>query len=174
LRRDLEIVPIRGNVETRLKKVAAGEVDATFLASAGLARLGILPGVLHWTVLDPFRFVPAPGQGALGVTVREDDEPAQRAFRLIESQPAFSAARCERAVARAVGGNCFVPIGVYAVVNVTQIRVVAALFSEDGRRALRRESGGAAEDAEKIGTSLGQELLAAGGAEIVAVANRQV
>lgn len=174
LRRDLEIVPIRGNVETRLRKVASGEVDATFLASAGLARLGILPGVLHWTVLDPFRFVPAPGQGTLGVTVREDDESARTAFGLIESEPAFLAARCERAVARAVGGNCFLPIGVYAVVHLAQIRVVAALFSEDGRRALRRESAGAAEDAERIGTSLGREILAAGGTEIVAAANRLI
>jgi hydroxymethylbilane synthase len=110
----------------------------------------------------------------LGVTVREDDESARTAFGLIESEPAFLAARCERAVARAVGGNCFLPIGVYAVVHLAQIRVVAALFSEDGRRALRRESAGAAEDAERIGTSLGREILAAGGTEIVAAANRLI
>jgi hydroxymethylbilane synthase len=110
----------------------------------------------------------------LGVTVREDDELVRRAFRAIESEPAVSTALCERAVARAVGGNCFLPIGVHAVVHRNQIRVVAALFSVDGRRAIRRESSGSAEEAEGIGASLGEEILAAGGAEIVAAANRLV
>ncbi len=171
MRGDLRMVPMRGNVETRLRKVEAGEVDATFLAMAGLVRLGLCPGSVQWVVLDPFRFVPAPGQGTLCVTIREGDDRSRDVFRMIEDGAAFAAARCERAAARVVGGSCFLPIGIYAQATVGQLRVVAELLSPDGKQAVRRESTGSVDTAERLGASLGEELLAAGGAEIVAAAD---
>ena len=129
-RPDLKIVPIRGNLDTRLAKVAAGEVDATLLAAAGLDRLG-RPAVGTPVPFDVM--LPAPGQGAIGVECRADDDDTQAKLARIDDHGTAAAVRAERAFARALGASCHSPVAALALVHAGKVQLRAEILSEDGR-----------------------------------------
>jgi hydroxymethylbilane synthase len=134
LRPDLNIVPLRGNVETRLAKVASGEVDATLLTSAGLKRLG-MPDV---GVAVPVEIMlPAPGQAALGMECRTDDTVTQSILTTIDNQITFAAVMAERAFTRALGANCYSPVAALAILDDGELGMRAQLFSEDGAEMIQ-------------------------------------
>ena len=129
MRPDLKIVPLRGNVETRLAKVEAGEVDATLLAAAGLKRLGLSDiGV----PIPVEILLPAPGQGALGIECRTDDNMTQSVLTTVNNQITFWAVQAERAFTRALNASCHSPVAALAVLDDGELHMRAQLFSEDG------------------------------------------
>ena len=129
LRPDLEIVPIRGNVETRLKKVEAGEVDATLLAAAGLKRLDISAG----TAIPTEIVLPAPGQAAIGMECRTNDTETQSVLTTVNNQITYWCVMAERAFTPALGATCASPVAAFAVLEDGDLRMRAQIFSEDGR-----------------------------------------
>jgi hydroxymethylbilane synthase len=129
LRPDLEIVPIRGNVETRLKKVENGEVDATLLASAGLKRLEINIG----TAIPTEIILPAPGQAVIGIECRTNDTRTQSVLTTVSNEITYNCVMAERAFTRALGGTCHSPVAAFCVLEDGDLRMRAQLFSEDGR-----------------------------------------
>lgn len=159
----IEIGMLRGNIETRLARVREGRFDATLLAAAGIARLGIRIDDLAVTALDPWMFVPAPAQGALAVTCRRDDRAVRAACSRINDVESACATQAERAVARALGGSCDLPLGALARLRGSTLHLVAVVASSDGRRILRREGQGDAACAEELGLRVA-DLLAADGA----------
>ncbi|MEA3057928.1 MAG: hydroxymethylbilane synthase [Sphingomonadales bacterium] len=129
LRPDLRIVPLRGNVETRLKKVESGEIDATLLASAGLKRLGIAAG----TSIPTEIILPAPGQAVIGIECRTNDTQTQSVLTTVNNQITYSCVMAERAFTRALGATCASPVAAFCVLEDGDLRMRAQLFSEDGR-----------------------------------------
>ena len=128
LRPDLEIVPLRGNVETRLKKVESGEVDATLLAAAGLKRLDINVG----TSIPTEIILPAPGQAVIGIECRTDDTRTQSVLSTVSNDITFNCVMAERAFTRALGGTCHSPVAAFCAFEDGDLRLRAQLFSEDG------------------------------------------
>jgi len=129
IRPDLKIVPIRGNVETRLRKVESGEVDATLLASAGLKRLDISAG----TAIPTEVLLPAPGQAVIGMECRTNDTRTQSVLSTVSNDITYHCVMAERAFARAVGGTCHSPVAAFCAFEDGDLRLRAQLFSEDGR-----------------------------------------
>jgi hydroxymethylbilane synthase len=136
-RPDLEIVPIRGNLETRLAKVEAGEVDATLLAAAGLDRIG-QPHVGSPLPLEVM--LPAPGQGAIGLECRADDNETRGELARVDHDITSAAVRAERAFARALGGSCHSPVGALAEVHDGRVHLRAEILSEDGQAHVADEA----------------------------------
>jgi hydroxymethylbilane synthase len=128
LRPDLKIVPLRGNVETRLKKVESGEVDATLLAAAGLKRLGIAAG----TAIPTEILLPAPGQAVIGIECRTDDTMTQSVLSSVSNAITYDCVMAERAFTRALGATCASPVAAFCVLEDGDLRMRAQLFSEDG------------------------------------------
>jgi len=128
LRPDVKIVPLRGNVETRLAKVKAGEVDATLLAAAGLKRLDISEG----TAIPTEILLPAPGQAVIGIECRTDDTMTQSVLGTVNNQITYDCVMAERAFTRALGGTCASPVACFCVLEDGDLRLRAQLFSEDG------------------------------------------
>ena len=154
-RPDLKIVPLRGNVDTRLKKLDAGEVDATILSAAGLHRLGLD----HVGRAIPFEvMLPAPGQGALGVECRSDDTDLMQLLKHLDHSDSRSGVMAERAFARALGGSCHSPVGALATVERGQLRLVAEVLSPDGKDRVRDEASFACGQ-EKPAARLAEEML---------------
>lgn len=164
----VEIAMLRGNLETRLLRVREGRFDATLLAAAGLARLGVRTDDLAVTALDPWTFVPAPAQGALAVTCRADDRRVLEACRRINDGSAECETRAERMVARALGGSCDLPLGVLARLRDETLQLVGIVASHDGRRILRREDAGRPEQAEELGARVAERLAADGAHALLA------
>jgi hydroxymethylbilane synthase len=165
-------VPIRGNLETRLRKLDSGEHDALVLAAAGLRRLGF-PGRISFT-LPATACVPAPGQGIVAVEIREDDETIRRVVAPIDDPAAGAALRAERALVEALGGGCQTPIGAVAtLLEGEMIEIVAVVVTVDGRRALRTRASGRLADAAAVGVRAARQLLDEGAGDILAEA-RQV
>ena len=137
LRRDLKIVPIRGNLDTRLAKVDAGEVDATLLAAAGLDRLG-----RHETgaPIPVDVMLPAPGQGAIGIECRADDNDSHAQLARVDNHLSAMAVRAERAFALALGGSCHSPVGALAEIHAGKVHLRAELLSEDGKERIADEA----------------------------------
>lgn len=129
LRPDLKIVPLRGNIETRLKKVESGEIDATLLASAGLKRLGIDAG----TAIPTEVLLPAPGQAVIGMECRTNDTMTQSVLTTINNQITYDCVMAERAYTRALGATCASPAACFCVLEDGDLRIRAQLFSEDGK-----------------------------------------
>jgi len=129
LRPDLKIVPLRGNVETRLKKVEEGEIDATLLASAGLKRLGISVG----TPIPTEVLLPAPGQAVIGMESRTNDTETQSVLTTVNNDITYACVMAERAFTRALGASCAAPVAAFAVLEDGDLRMRAQLFSEDGK-----------------------------------------
>ncbi|MFQ5888851.1 MAG: hydroxymethylbilane synthase [Gemmatimonadota bacterium] len=164
-RPDCEVRSIRGNVETRLRKCRDGEYDAIILAAAGLRRLG-LPH-RHLARLEPPEWLPAVGQGALGVEARASDEESARLLAAIESREARTAVECERSLLAALGGGCQIPVGAFAEVEGPRLRAAAAVFSPDGRVAIRDALSGSAFEPAAIGRALAERLLERGAGELL-------
>lgn len=137
MRPDLDIVPIRGNVETRLKKVESGEVDATLLASAGLKRLGLI-GV--GTAIPVEILLPAPCQGVIGIECRTDDHMVQSVLSTISNATTYWQVMAERALTRALGGTCHSPVAALAVLDEGELNMRAQIFSEDGSAMIEEKA----------------------------------
>ena len=164
-RSDLEIENIRGNLDTRLRKLDEGQYDAIVLASAGLRRLGWENRITE--LLDPDVMCPAVGQGALAVETRSDGGAAEEIAKRLEHRESRIAVTAERAVLRALGGGCQVPIGAYATVDADAVHLRAIIVSPDGTEIIRKQASGPVSEAATIGRALGEELLAQGGRQIL-------
>ena len=167
-RPDLEMVPLRGNVQTRLRKVEEEGLAGTVLAHAGLRRLGQEDVITHLLKTDVL--VPAVAQGALGVVTRADDDDTREILSVLEHRESRVRVEAERGYLRRLRGGCQVPAGALAEHDSggDQLHLVAVLAAPDGSRCLRGERRGPASEAETLGESLADELLAQGGQEILA------
>jgi hydroxymethylbilane synthase len=163
LRGDLNIEPIRGNVDTRLRKLKDGQFDATLLAVAGLKRLGFEDRIAQ--VFSPDEICPAPGQGALAIETRAADD-VYEICRRLNHPPTSEAVRCERAVLAALGGGCQLPLGAFSEKIEDGLRIQAAVVSLDGLQCVRAEATG--NDAEELGRSVAADLLKRGAGRLLA------
>jgi hydroxymethylbilane synthase len=164
LRPDLAIESVRGNVDTRLRKLDEGQYDSILLAAAGLKRLGW--GARIAEILPADAMCSAVGQGALAIETRAAG-PGFDAVRVLDHAATHAAVAAERGVLAALGGGCQVPIGAHATVEGGRVRLLGVVVSPDGTELVRAESQGAAEDAEALGRRLGEELLAKGAQRIL-------
>ncbi|MDE3017040.1 MAG: hydroxymethylbilane synthase [Pseudomonadota bacterium] len=162
-RPDVRIVPLRGNVQTRLAKVQKGEIAATLLARAGLNRLDMhdVPGGL----LSADEFIPAVGQGALGIECRENDAKTMELLAPLADADTERAVLCERAFLQALDGSCRTPIAGYATVEQGWLQFHGLIAKPDGSEFHTIETSGAAENAMRLGEQAGQELLQKAGAD---------
>ncbi len=158
--------PIRGNLDTRLRKLDAGEFDALILAAAGLIRLGHERRIS--AALPPDACVPAPGQGIIAVEVRDDDATTRDIVKKIDDPVAAAALTAERAVIIRLGGGCQMPIGAYAIASEHELTLTAIVVSVDGSRTARTETHGLLTEAELVGARAAEQLLADGAADILA------
>jgi len=165
LRPDLESVPIRGNVATRLAKIESMGLDGVILAAAGLVRLGLDEQILD--PLDPERYVPAGGQGALAVEVRIDDEDVQQIVSQIEDSDVAAQVRAERAFLFELGADCHTPVAVHATIHGVRLRVRALVLSIDGQQRIEGSAEGELRAPETLGVALGRELLQRGARRIL-------
>lgn len=165
IRPDLEIKWIRGNIDTRLKKLQTAEYDAIILAAAGLSRMGWKSDVVT-EFLDPNECIPAVGQGALAIECREDDEEMLHWLAKINSPKTSHAVTAERSFLNKIGGSCQVPVGGYAVINENnKIVLQAFVASSDGNTIYREKIVG--NDPEKVGQLAGQRLIGRGADELI-------
>ena len=163
---------IRGNVDTRLRKLDAGEQDAIVLAAAGLRRLGFASRISLTLPADIC--VPAPGQGIVAIEIRDDDEATREFVARISDADAAVALDAERAVVEALGGGCQTPIGALAsTVDAATIELLGAVASLDGRRVIRATARAPRADAGELGLRVGHELIAKGANEILAEVRAQ-
>jgi hydroxymethylbilane synthase len=169
----LSIGMLRGNVETRLAKVRVGDFDATLLAAAGIARLGVKLDAFFVEALDPWSFVPAPGQGALGLTARIEDDSVLSLLAHIDDPVAAFEAKIERAIAARLGGACDLPLGAFARVEGRRVRAVGIVVSDDGSRLLRSEGEGDMTQAQAIAHSIAEALIRDGAHELLAPRSRE-
>ncbi|MEX2529656.1 MAG: hydroxymethylbilane synthase [Gemmatimonadota bacterium] len=165
-RPDLEVRGIRGNLDTRIGKVDAGEYAAILLAAAGLRRMG-------WTRrasqhLDAASWLPAPGQGALAVVARRSDEATLALLRLLDHPPSRSATEAERTILHALGAGCQLPVGALGLPFGGGMRLRAMVASPDGRRMIRASATGAQDDARALGERVAAELISMGAESILA------
>lgn len=166
LRRDLRIMNIRGNVDTRLRKLDRGECDALVMAAAGLNRLGF--GGRISELFNPLQVCPAPGQGAMAIEVRKADELVMRAVQSLDHAPTHCAVRAERAALRRLGGGCRTPIAAYAKLAGTELEVTGAVAGPAGAEIIRASITSPASDPERAGVVLAEEMLGRGARELLA------
>jgi len=164
LRPDLVIEPVRGNLDTRLRKLDAGQYDALIVAAAGMHRMGWTERIVEY--LAPEQICPAPGQGALGIETRAEGE-ALETCSMLDDPEARAAVTAERAFLAAMGGGCQVPIGAYAEVQNGRLRLHAVVAAPDGARAVRHSLEGSVGEAVGLGRALAQAMLDAGAREIL-------
>jgi hydroxymethylbilane synthase len=163
LRPDLAIVPLRGNVETRLRKIEAGEADATLLAVAGLKRLGLLDAAA--SLLDIDEFLPAVGQGAIGIETRADDATTRALVAKIDDADTATAVTAERAFLAELDGSCRTPIGGHARINNDTVHFHGMIVKPDGSAAFEVLREGSRKRAAELGADAGRELKTRGGAD---------
>lgn len=156
-RPDLIVKSVRGNVDTRLKKLESEDYDAIVIAAAGLQRLGIADRITER--FDPTKFIPAPGQAALAVQSKVSRIDIHNLVSAIVHSPTVSATRIEEAFSKAVGGGCKLPIGCYAEVDQDRVSIYAFLGNSDGTRVARRSSSGDLSDGMKLAAALAAECL---------------
>jgi len=186
LRDDIECVPMRGNVETRVRKVTQGEVSAIVVACAGLNRLGLVPRP-SWpwyhgleardTVsfcFDPKQFIPAPAQGALAVQVRSDDKELADLVSRINNKNSRIAVETERLVLQAMHGGCSIPLGVYSEIQGDTITIDAIICDVEGKNCVRRSIEAPIDEAKTAADKLAKELLSSGGQKILKALNRKI
>lgn len=164
-RDDLQIRDLRGNVNTRLAKLDAGEYDAIILAAAGLIRLGLGERIRHG--IEPQFCLPAVGQGAVGIECRDDDEDLITLLEPLNHKPTAIRVRAERAMNHTLQGGCQVPIGGFALLEEQQIWLRGLVGAVDGSEIISAEIRGDASDAETLGRQLGQLLLEKGARNIL-------
>ncbi|MGB8990338.1 MAG: hydroxymethylbilane synthase [Candidatus Sulfotelmatobacter sp.] len=165
IRPDLDIHPLRGNVDTRLRKLEEGEYDAIILAVAGLKRLGKMELVKQ--IMPADIMCPAAGQGALGIEIREGDSVVRQQLAFLDDAAARAATTCERALLNRLGGGCQVPIGAFAEVRNGKLHLDAIVADPDGSKLLRESRVGRLDDPEALGNTVGETLLRRGGDEIL-------
>ena len=165
LRPDLEIAFLRGNVNTRLAKLDAGQYDAIILAAAGLKRLNFGERIASY--LSPEQSLPAGGQGAVGIELRSDDEATMQLISVLHHSDSADRVTAERALNRRLEGGCQVPIGCYAELSGDDLFVRALVAEPDGSEIIHKEMTGKRSDAEAIGIELAEQLLAAGAGRIL-------
>ena len=159
LRPDIEVAPIRGNVDTRLGKVASGEYDAVVLAAAGLARLGRLDEATQ--LFEPMEFLPSPGQGALAVQCRSDDAATRALLTSLDDAATRAAVEAERGILAELGSGCSVPVGAYAQVADGLLALRAMIGDDAGEGARFGDAAGPVDAAEELGRGLAARLGAA-------------
>lgn len=164
-RPDLQLVNIRGNVETRLKKLDDGGLDAIILAQAGLERLELAHAITE--LLNQDWMLPAVGQGALGLECRTDDHVTGAGLNRLNDPATMSAVLAERAFLRALGGGCSLPVGAATQIDHGRIAIRGALLEPNGSQRLEARLEGAAEEAESLGNQLAKDLLEKGGKSIL-------
>jgi hydroxymethylbilane synthase len=164
-RPDFEIVPVRGNVETRLRKLIPGKLDAIVLASAGMSRLGMVTKITEY--LPTTLMLPAVGQGAVALEIRESDEAMRRLLDPLNDQETMIAVQCERAFLKALEGDCRAPIAAYAEVHGQNLKITGMIASPDGRELIRDRMEGNIREAVPLGDGLAKQLLGHGGREIL-------
>ena len=162
--------PIRGNLDTRLRKVDGGEYDALVLAAAGLIRLGRADRIS--ATLEPGTCVPAPGQGIIAVELRDNDQQTAGLVTKINDSDAAAALTAERAVVTRLGGGCQMPIGAYAAASGGSLALTAIVISVDGAKTARAEAEGPMADAAGLGNRVAEILLARGAGQILADLDR--
>ncbi|MDQ3448111.1 MAG: hydroxymethylbilane synthase [Chloroflexota bacterium] len=159
-RPDLRIRPLHGNVDTRLRRLDAGEVDALILAVAGLSRLGREERIS--AILDADLITPAPGQGALAIQVRADDAAALRAVAALDDAPTRVCVELERGILEAAGGGCRAPLGALATLRAPELSVLAVAATEDGSRRMTSRWVGTSHEVGGLAARLASELIAGG------------
>lgn len=170
-RPDLLVADLRGNVDTRLAKLAAGQCDGIIVAAAGLRRLGVSPAHAHALAVETF--VPAVGQGILGVEARRDDARVRALVAGLDDADTRACARAERSYLRRLGASCNTPMAAHATIDRSgghpRLRMMALVASEDGRRILRADAAGAPGDADSVGRGLAELLLERGAETVTAL-----
>ena len=163
LRPDLQIKNLRGNVETRLKKLDAGEFDAIILAAAGLERLG------HSSRINEIltKIIPAAGQGALAIEIRADNEKIFNLVQKLNDTETFSAVKVEREFLTEVGGSCQIPVGVFAKIDGEQVKIQALIASTDGKKVISGQWSVIREKIDGFGKKIAAQLLNDGGRELL-------
>ena len=164
-RPDVEVRPVRGNLDTRLDKVDAGQYDALVLAAAGIRRLGREERIGEW--LEKTAWLPAPGQGALGVVTRADDPETRRILAALHHDASAVAVTAERALLASLEGGCSVPIGAHAMAYGPGLRLWALVASPDGTRLVRDDLTGETDDPEALGLRLAESLRGRGAIDIL-------
>lgn len=165
LRDDIKCVPLRGNVETRVSKVATGKVDAAVIACAGLNRLDLADKIS--AILPPQEFLPAPAQGALAVQIRTDDNELVELVSKLDHKNSRIAVEAERAILSSMHGGCSIPLGVYSQISGDNIIIDAVISDVEGDKYINRSKTANINKAKSCAEELAQELLNAGGREIL-------
>lgn len=163
IRPDLEIHPLRGNVDTRLRKLASGEYDAIILAAAGVTRLGLT--TMAKQIIPADVMCPAAGQGALGIEIRLGDSETCQHLAFLDDRDARATTTCERALLNKLGGGCQVPIGAFAEMKNGRLYLRGVVAQPDGSQVLRESGDGV--DPQQLGEKLGDSLLRRGGDAIL-------
>ncbi len=161
----LNVVPVRGNLDTRLAKLDRGEYDALVLAAAGLKRLGL--GERIRGCIEPEHSLPAPGQGALAIECRDDREDLATLLAALNDVETDACVRAERAASRALSGSCQLPLGVFGVIETGQLYLRGLVATQDGETVLRAEIHGEPRQAESLGEELAAQLRALGADRIL-------
>jgi hydroxymethylbilane synthase len=164
-RPDLQIFSIRGNVETRLRKLEEEKLDAIIMASAGLKRLGLEERITEY--LDPEVSLPAVGQGVLGIELRKEDNRLHETLSFLEEPDTRIRMRAERSFLKRLEGGCQVPIGAYATVKEGEVLLKGMVASLNGETMIRESLSGNADQAEQLGVELAERILSLGGREIL-------
>ena len=171
LRPDLELVPLRGNVQTRIRKLQTTDLDAIILARAGLERLGLAEMIS--VVFDPKQFVPAPAQGALAIQTRSDDKETVSIVQSLDDPSGRALVLAERQVLVTLKCGCHAPVGAYAQYRGEVMELHAFIADAPGRNMIRKQAEGRVSEAASLGERLAQELLDAGGREILQQLERE-
>jgi hydroxymethylbilane synthase len=166
VRPDLEVLDIRGNVDTRLRKLDDGEYDAIILAEAGLKRLGLAERIRHVVPADVM--LPAVAQGALGIETRADDMLTQTAVSVLNHAPTHASVVAERSMLAALRGGCLAPVGALAVCCDTQLTLQAVVLNLSGSEKINAAQTGPIEQAIQIGADVAQKLLDLGAEKLIA------
>lgn len=169
LRNDLDLVPVRGNLDTRLRKIDRGDYDALVLAAAGVHRLGLTPRIQQYFAVE--QLCPAVGQGALGVEIRRDDHQTKNLVAFLNDGVTHTEVRAERAALLHLGGGCQVPIAAHARFKEGELHLAGVVASVDGSRLLRSELAGPAQEPERLGRALAEDLLRQGARAILNAAH---
>jgi len=165
VRPDIEVVPIRGNLDTRLRKITTENLDAIVLAMAGILRINVKD--IHLLPMDPNLCLPAAGQGSLGIEVRKEDAEVRNLVSPLNDSKASTCIRAERACLQHLGAECYTSMAAFAEIKDAGIHLRAVVADLNGKRLLRDEAAGDLKDFESIGTALAERLLSRGAKEII-------
>lgn len=165
MRSDLQVVPMRGNVDTRLRKLERGDCDALVLAGAGLKRLGFASHITCWFPED--EICPAVGQGALAIEISLKNSDVRDAVAPLDHPPTHKAVRAERAMLAALGGGCQLPIAAYAKYGSGKLHLMGVVASPEGTRVIRARASGKPDGPESLGKRVAEELFSQGAGEML-------